>query len=278
MGCASHKLNLAVKNHLRSMEPILKKLDWLMSKLSTLKQSAKLRRRTSLLPVKRNVTRWSSTFSMVERYNQIADHLDSRDSEISNFIPTYAEERALRATLEDLKVFESVSLELQKSTLDLLAARKLFLALIARYKNMENYLSPQASIVHTPAFDSGICKLLQDSDDLDDDEKEAVSCFENDEYVAIEDTRTFAEKVLKKSRLISSKYKSVGHVPATSNHAERFFSSAKLVISDLRKSMLPRNLEMLLFLKVNRDLWDENLLLIVFNEKGAKKNESVIDP
>jgi hypothetical protein len=67
VGCASHNLNLAVKNHLKSMEPILKKLDWLMSKLSTLKQSAKLRRRTSLLPVKRNVNWYSSTFSMVER-------------------------------------------------------------------------------------------------------------------------------------------------------------------------------------------------------------------
>ena len=38
---------------------------------------------------------------------------------------------------------------------------------------------------------------------------------------------------------------------------ERLFSRAKIVMTDLRKSMTPRNLEMLMFLRLNRHLWDE---------------------
>ena len=41
---------------------------------------------------------------------------------------------------------------------------------------------------------------------------------------------------------------------------ERLFSTAKFIFSDLRRSLLPRNLEMQLFLKLNRDLWDFGLV------------------
>jgi hypothetical protein len=37
---------------------------------------------------------------------------------------------------------------------------------------------------------------------------------------------------------------------------ERLFSLAGLVWSDLRKSMLPQALEMILFLRINKELWD----------------------
>ena len=68
-------------------------------------------------------------------------------------------------------------------------------------------------------------------------------------------------RVLKRPR-IDTCYEILNHIPPTSNRAERFFSAAKLVITDLRKSMLPKNLEILLFLKFNRELWDEKLLAV----------------
>lgn len=37
---------------------------------------------------------------------------------------------------------------------------------------------------------------------------------------------------------------------------ERLFSLAGLVWSDLRKSMLPQTSEMILFLRVNKEVWD----------------------
>ena len=41
----------------------------------------------------------------------------------------------------------------------------------------------------------------------------------------------------------------------TSDIVERFFSKAKLVLTDLRKSMLPVTLESILFLKVHMEVW-----------------------
>ena len=63
----------------------------------------------------------------------------------------------------------------------------------------------------------------------------------------------------KKARtmLTSSKYRSTKHVCSTTNMVERLFSRAKLVMTDLRISMHPRNLEMLMLLRANRHLWDE---------------------
>jgi hypothetical protein len=52
----------------------------------------------------------------------------------------------------------------------------------------------------------------------------------------------------------------VSFVPPTSNICERFFSTSKFVFSDLRNSLQNENLEMILFLKSNRQLWDENFV------------------
>ena len=45
-------------------------------------------------------------------------------------------------------------------------------------------------------------------------------------------------------------------IPTTSNICERLFSKAKLTVGLLRTSLSPFMLEMLLFLRLNRDLWD----------------------
>jgi hypothetical protein len=43
VGCASHRLNLVVRDYLRTYEDILEEVQQLMRKLRTLKQAAKLR-------------------------------------------------------------------------------------------------------------------------------------------------------------------------------------------------------------------------------------------
>ena len=49
---------------------------------------------------------------------------------------------------------------------------------------------------------------------------------------------SFADQILKKLHL--EEYQDLRYIPPTSNHVERFFSACKLVISNLRKSMLPK--------------------------------------
>jgi hypothetical protein len=67
IGCASHRFNLAVKSFCGPDEALLTKLNSLMSKLRTLKNSARLRQHTTLTGRKRNATRWSSTYEMLKR-------------------------------------------------------------------------------------------------------------------------------------------------------------------------------------------------------------------
>jgi hypothetical protein len=169
-----------------------------MSKLSNIKQAAKLRRVTALQPVKRNVTRWSSTFSMVKRFFELEEHLDSRDAELIPFIPSRREEQELRNILNDLKVFESVSKKLQEADINLLTHRKLFDAIISKYPQTREYLGSASCIVHSPNFESGICKIIQGNEDLDEDEEEALLQFKNQLIIDDEDDVSFADQVLKK--------------------------------------------------------------------------------
>ena len=78
---------------------------------------------------------------------------------------------------------------------------------------------------------------------------------------------SFAERALKRVRVQEKIYQDVSFTLPTSNVVERLFSTAKFVFSELRRSLLPRNSEMLLFLKLNRDLWDLRLLGKVVNQK-----------
>ena len=72
---------------------------------------------------------------------------------------------------------------------------------------------------------------------------------------------------MKQAKKQSRNYIDVSFISPTSNVVERLFSLAKLVFSNVRRSLLPRNLEMILFLKTNRDLWDLELVAKVVNQK-----------
>ena len=130
---------------------------------------------------------------------------------------------------------------------------------------MDFYLKADAQIVHSPSFESGIVKLLDDEvDQLT--EMERVECFrysnDVDNIVAIDDNLSLVQKALKnKRRKVShAEYSSLTFVPPTSNVVERLFSNARLVLTDYRKSMSPYTFECVMFLKINRHYWDLDLV------------------
>ena len=72
--------------------------------------------------------------------------------------------------------------------------------------------------------------------------------------------RLLAEnRARKKARHSSSAsiYRSTKHIHGTTNSVERLFSRAKIVMTDQRKRITPRHLELLMFLRMNRHLWNE---------------------
>ena len=66
-----------------------------------------------------------------------------------------------------------------------------------------------------------------------------------------------------------SVYCSVKHVFSTTNIVERLFSMSKIVLSDLRNRMLPRHLEDVLYLRVNRHLWNEVIIQMIMRPQPA---------
>ncbi|ETN14030.1 hypothetical protein F441_03857 [Phytophthora nicotianae CJ01A1] len=71
-----------------------------------------------------------------------------------------------------------------------------------------------------------------------------------------ETTRSFLGVVFQKATPARTTYMSVSSIPPTSNECERFFSQAKLVYTEMRKSMDVNTLGVLVFLSYNRDAWD----------------------
>jgi hypothetical protein len=56
--------------------------------------------------------------------------------------------------------------------------------------------------------------------------------------------------------MLVSKYRPMQNIALTSNVCERLFRRAKLILRPHRKMMSPYHLDMLIFLRYNKELWD----------------------
>ena len=71
----------------------------------------------------------------------------------------------------------------------------------------------------------------------------------------------YAFQALKKKRkVLQNEFIDLSFIPPTSNIVERRFSAARLVLTDYRKSMALYTFECVMFLKMNRNLWDASLV------------------
>ncbi|KAG3049364.1 hypothetical protein PC121_g18951 [Phytophthora cactorum] len=152
------RVNLEIKRFLEPHEEDLENVQVLMRKLRTVKEAAKLRAKTPLLPVLRQETWWSSTFATVDRYVRLREFLSADDGEIADLLLPRSTHRSLQTLLEEMKDIESISKKLQSDGLTLLLARELFGGLLELKPSFASYLASNAEIVDSPAFDSGAVK------------------------------------------------------------------------------------------------------------------------
>ena len=134
-----------------------------------------------------------------------------------------------------------------------------------------SHIKPDSDVVHSPDFENGIVKIQGGVEDaLTDAEKRAVKGFLiEDEQIEDEDAQSedlgFADQLLASSssrkraraRAMTSAYRDTRHVHPTTNALERLFSRCKLNMTALRKKMDPDSLDMLMFLKANKELWPD---------------------
>ena len=268
IGCESHRLNLAVKAALIDAQQEMDLVMELMKKLSSLKQSAKMRKATNLRPVLRNETRWSSAYSMLQRYFDIQHFVDKTDPELLQLLPTPIQERKL-TEVQDMKFFERNSKKIQSDETTLADIRVLLDGLILKFQDkypvITNYLATDASVINNQNFENAIANIIN-LESIDDENSEMVEFLEkvesNEETRASED---FANQLLKQVQSRVYKYQCLKWIPGTSNRIERFFSEAKYFLGDYRSAILPKNLESQLFLHINKNFWSPVIVQKMMN-------------
>ena len=179
-----------------------------------------------------------------------------------------------------LSDFESVSKGLQfsgKQRVNRYAARNLFDDLLNDYETDERqlpHLHKNGAIVNNRHFENGIVKIQGGIEhELSPAEKLAVKIFLKPVAIGeplppvVPVAQSFFQRSVnnslesKRARIEISKYRSTEHVSTTSNVCERLFSAAKLNMSHLRSSMDPYSLNIILFLKANKSLWEDKSLI-----------------
>ena len=130
-----------------------------------------------------------------------------------------------------------------------------------------SHCSKDSSFVHDKTFENGIRKILEGKENLlTATEKQSVTALEIEQKKETEagTSNDFAESLLKKRKIektgLKSCYMNCKFLVPTSNIIERFFSSATFSYNHLRRKIMPLNLEMQLFLKMNKRFWDSNLV------------------
>ncbi len=278
IGCASHKLNLAIQSATAFLSAIFKKINIFMKELSTLKNSAILRNLTNLRPVQQQETRWSGTFNMLQRYLSLHDIVFSAPTFSSMFKTKYLltpdELQLVRSAFEGLSALNQLAIDLQSGDFmktRLSVIRCVFDDLVVKYPTMKKHLAQDASIVTSPPFERAVIKIecgLEKSLALE--EKRSVEHLRRKEQPhdensiarpARDDLLASAQyQVDNNKRQLTmeqcSAYRNVLHVASTSNICERLFSRAGYIFSDYRRKMNPRNLELLLYLHNHRALWN----------------------
>jgi hypothetical protein len=291
-GCNSHRLHLAVGtfigpeahiHHGHRVEAgmyrsLVNKVDSLMGELTTLKNASLLRSKTLDLgdpkPQRKNKTRWSSIFSMLLKWQTLRDPINEVEgfpATVTEKIPSDEEHERIVTLIEYLKVFESVSKALQCGGTDrksLADARALFDGLCAHFDTIDDpdidtslqHLRKGAGIVNNPHFENGIVKIqIGNEQSLTAAEKSAVKMFLIPGVEATDIEESHADRFLRTAahqrRRLNSKYRSTRHVPSQVNICERLFSGGRLVLNHLRSHMNPDSLELVLFLKINKDYW-----------------------
>lgn len=102
-----------------------------MVKLRELKDCGKIRELTDLNPALRNLTRWSYTFQMLERYLVFNSHLEKLDVPKNNSpLFSTAENESMSNIMEYITILESVKKMLQTRGTNIEDVRDLFNAVI----------------------------------------------------------------------------------------------------------------------------------------------------
>ena len=266
---------------------------------SSITNAAILRNITELTPKINNDTRWSSKYDMIARYcrvyNEIMEAADTEGSSIKiNEAATLTKSTKLKLQLEEInevtKYLQTRALPLHLGRFALDDLEKL----VEKNRNKPNHAlykccfklnKASATGRHAPDhhFESGVCKIQTGRHkELIAAEQKACECLlkqgnhavasrANDSPVRMAD-RIKRMRNSSTTTSTSSPYHDCGFIFASSAEAERLWSLALHVFSTKRRSMTPRLMEAILYLQVNKRLWNDSMVLQALRTVQESKN------
>jgi hypothetical protein len=179
-----------------------------------------------------------------------------------------------------------VTKNLQLKGMSTLEVREVFDGILEQdqYPEMKNYLIAHTDIVNNPDIESGLNKILGKAHfSMTPSERDATSPLLNnnvlgwgsahDESKSESKNTSYFEKIRKRKNNRFSdeeRYINCSFCVATSNSVERLFSACKHILSDQRKHMSPIMFEALIFLKINRECWDESMVELAMKNNQPK--------
>jgi hypothetical protein len=297
VGCAAHRLNLAIKNN-RSQEvaELLTKVNSLMVKLRTKKNRGKLREFTDLAPKKSMPVRWSADHYMVKRYFEIEPFLDVSlfDREVALLFPTPEEQLALKMIHESFEWLESFMKALQYPKLDLGQIRFMLDDIIEKYPEFSSHLAADANIIKSKDFENAVVKIVLGREHLlTMDESDTVECFKKEKWASISNFVDLTEQdeqkdcnpaklAIKRAKLAStrnsSQYIDLRWIAGVSVAAEVSFSLMNNILTPERLRLKPTTVENLMFLKLNRNMWDKfTFARVLQGQRGRQSMEPSAD-
>ena len=185
VGCHAHRLDLAAKSVMETIEHHLVKLDALVSNMKTMNNHAKLKTKTALAPIPRQETRWTSTQEMIQRYFKLKpfiEELAAGDADLTALLLSPTENFAVKSCFDTVLVSLrecSKYLQRRKQPLNLAEARACFDVLIDTHGMLKDtQIDAKHSIVHSPHFENGVVKILNNEEEkMTHAEKNACKMF-----------------------------------------------------------------------------------------------------
>ena len=284
VGCLNHKLQLDIQDMIDSdsrLSHTINSIHQTMQKCkSSLKNRATLRKITDLSPIVHNQTRWTSKFAMIQRFNRIRNDLIQAASEENTSISLNTSEIFKEQSIhygKMLSLFNIATVELQKKKATLHECRCVIEALVdtiekekcdtespfhdCKFKpnriNLKGKLSPDSN------FESGVCKIQMQAQGLmTEDEKTACRHLlktQKKNQRGESSSQSFLDTIARKKRRYEMKneYINCDFIQGSTAEIERVWSVSKHIMKHTRKSMEPLMFEAILFLKFNREYWNQ---------------------
>lgn len=122
--------------------------------------AARLRKRSPLSAILKNVTHWNSEFLMSHCYAELRLALRKPDeAEVDEFLPSSAEGRKNDEVISLVEEFQSVKLDLQRSDISLSKVREKFVKSSAQLSSIKNRITPNVRIVPDVMFKNALIMM-----------------------------------------------------------------------------------------------------------------------